>query len=311
MWARCLTGRFVMGWRNRMSPPFVGIGMRGWSGTLGAVVAAAVLVGCGQPIVTTSGEPAADPYDGPMRLPQDFGDRASVVERGGAAVRALECDTVPYSGGGGDYGGGLETVQDGPAEALENWLEEQGVFTVPDGGYRVEREDDGRVLLSYDVEGRTRAAVVVADGVRDWRDRVGWGVESWAGCDPVELPEEILDALGVEVWEDGEGGSVPVGTVRSYEDWCDLPGVAVVEVGPEWRRDQQWWRDPDGDVSEGVARGYEADATLPADAEGTGWQRDGRELWLVPDRSAAYLVSTKDPGAIERWPASQGLACAD
>jgi hypothetical protein len=269
-----------------------------------------LLTACGEPVVTTSDEPAANAYKGPMRLPQDFGDRASVTERGGAAARALECDTVPYSGGGGDYDGGLETVQDGPADALENWLEKQSVFSVPDSGYRVEREDDNRVLLSYDVEGYTKAAVVVADAVRDSQDRTGWGVESWAGCDPVELPEEILDAVGAQVWEDGDGGPVPVAKVRSYENWCDLVGVTVVQVGPEWRRDQQWWRDPDGQVSEGLARRYEADAALPADAEGTGWHRDGRELWLVPGGSAAYLVSTTNPADVERWPASQGLACA-
>lgn len=293
-----------------MAWPFVERGVRGWSGVVGTVVAVAFLTGCGEPVVTTSDEPATDPYRGPMRLPQDFGDRASVAERGGAAARALQCDTVPYSGGGGDYDGGLETVQDGPADALQDWLEEQGVVSVPDSGYRVEREADGRVLLSYDIAGNTKAAVVVADEVRDWRDRTGWGVESWAGCDPVELPGEILDAVGAEVWEDGDGRPVPVAKVRSYGDWCGVSDVTVLQVGPEWRRDQQWWRDPEGHVSSGLARRYEADAVLPADAEGTGWQRDGRELWLVPDGSAAYLVSTADADDVERWPASRGLACA-
>ena len=281
----------------------------GWAGTLGIVVAAACLVGCGAPAVTTAGEPAASPYAGPLQLPQNFRDRASVAERGGAATRALECTTVAYAGGGGAYDGGLETVQDSPTKALENWLEEEFVVTVPDHGYRVEREDEGRVLLSYDVEGRTKAAVVVAEGVRDWRDRTGWGVESWAGCDPVELPEEILDALEVEVWEDKGGQPVPVAKVRSYEDWCDLPGVTEVQVGPEWRR-QLWRRDPDGQASAKGARGYTSDAALPADAQGTGWHQDGRELWLVPDRSAAYLVSTADPDDVERWPAGNGSSCA-
>ncbi len=249
-----------------------------------------------------------------MSLPQDFGDRASVRERGGAAAGALECATVPYSGGGGDYvDGGLESVQDSPAEALENWLEQQAVPTMPETGYRVEREEDDRVLLSYDVAGRTRAAVVVADGIRDWGDRTGWGVESWAGCDPVELPDEILAALGVEVWQDADGEPVPVARVHSFEDWCDLAGVTVVQVGPEWRRDQRWWRDPTGQLSDGVAGGvarYRADAALPPQAEATGWHRDGRELWLVPDRTAAYLVSSEDPDDVERWPAAQDLSCA-
>jgi hypothetical protein len=311
IWAGVVVGRLVRCW-NRIALAVVQRGVRGCSKAVGSLVAAAFLAGCGQSVVTTSGVPAADPYDGPMSVPQDFSDRASVAERGGAAARALECETVPFSGGGGDYvDGGLETVQDGPAEALENWLEKQGVFTIPDSGYRIEREEGGRVLLSYDVAGRTKAAVVVANEVRDWEDRTGWGVESWAGCDPVELPEQILDALGTSAWKDEDGGLVPVAKVRSYEDWCDLSGVTVVEVGPQWRRDQQWWRDPDGQLSDGLARRYKAGSELPADAKGTGWHRNGRELWLVPDGSAAYLVSTVNPQDVERWPASQGLACAD
>ena len=246
-----------------------------------------------------------------MRVQQDFGDRASVAARGGAAARALECETVAYAGGGGDYvDGGLETVQDSPAQALENWLDEQFVATMPGAGYRVERRDDGRVLLSYDVDGRTRAAVVVADGIRDWRDTTGWGVESWAGCDPIELPEEILDAMEVTVWQDARGDPVPVARVHSFDDWCDLSGVTVVQVGPEWRRDQRWWRDPTGQLSVQGAQRCEANAELPADAEPTGWHQEHRELWLVPDRSAAYLVSTKDPDDVERWPTAQGLSCA-
>jgi hypothetical protein len=280
-----------------------------WNSVVAALVVVAVS-GCGQPVVTSAGEPVSDPYDGPMFLPQDFRDRASVRERGGAAARALECETVAYSGGGGDYDSGLATVQDDAAAALENWLEEDPVFTVPDSGYRVERQDDDRVLLSYDIHGRTRVAVVVAEGVSDWRDRTGWGVESWAGCDPVELPEEILDAVGVEVWEDAEGERVPVARVHSLDDWCDLSGVTVVQVGPEWRRDQRWYRDPTGQLSARGAHRYSADAELPPDAEATGWHRDGRELWLVPDRSAAYSVSIEDPGDVERWPAAQALSCA-
>lgn len=277
-----------------------------------AVVAALTLSACGgqSAVVTTSGDPVADPYDGPMSASQSFRDRASVAERGGAAVRALECETVPYDGGGGDYvDGGLESVQDSPAEALANWLEEEPFLVMPEEGYRIEREDPDRVLLSYDRDGRTRAAVIVADGIHDWADHTGWGVESWAACDPVELPDDILDALDVELWQDAEGEVVPVARVRSYDDWCDLAGVTVVQVGPEWRRDQRWYRDPEQQLGQG-ARRYRAEATLPAEAEATGWRRDGRELWLVPDRSAAYLVSTEDPDDVEQWPRIGDLSCA-
>lgn len=282
-----------------------------WPHAIAAVAAAVALGGCGAPVVNSSGESAANPYEGPMSLPQTFGDRASVSERGGAAARALECETVPYSGGGGAYQDGLETVQHDPTKALKNWLENEGVVTIPSAGYQVEREDDHRVLLSYDVDGRTRAAVVVADQIRDWRDRTGWGVESWAGCDPIELPAKLIDALGVEVWQKQDGHPVPIARIMTYDDWCGLSGVTVVHVGPEWRRDQTWWRDPSGRVSGKLARGYEAHATLPADAKATGWRQDDRELWMVKDQSAAYLVSTTDPQDVQRWPASSSSSCPD
>ncbi len=58
----------------------------------------------------------------------------------------------------------------------------------PDHGYRVERAERDRVLYSYDVDGRTKVAVVVA---KDQRDRPGWGPETNASCDPAELPESL------------------------------------------------------------------------------------------------------------------------
>ena len=55
---------------------------------------------------------------------------------------------------------------------------------------------------------------------------------------------------------------------------------------------------------------YLGDASLPGDAEDTGFHRDGRELWLVPSREAAYLVDLDDPADVERWPAStQPIGC--
>jgi hypothetical protein len=61
-------------------------------------------------------------------------------------------------------------------------------FSTPSDGYAVEREQDGRVLFSYDVDGRTKVSMFAAQGVRDWSGDEGWGVRTWAQCDPSELP---------------------------------------------------------------------------------------------------------------------------
>lgn len=133
------------------------------------------LAGCGASTVVVSGDPVASPYDGPMSQPVDHHDKATVMERSGPAGRAVECDGRPYNGGSGDYNSGLESVQSNATAALKNWLDNEAwAYQVPATGYRVEREDGGRVLFSYDVGERTKIAFIAAAGVRDYNDDDGW-----------------------------------------------------------------------------------------------------------------------------------------
>ena len=267
------------------------------------VLALLVLAGCGEIQVD---EIPSGAYDGPMHVEVDHGDRASVLERSGAAGLALECDFEPYAGGSGDYDSGLESVQGDAGAALSNWLTEEFV-RLPDDGYRVERSDDGRVLVSYDVDGRTRIAVVAAQGITDWNGDEGWGVETWAQCDPAELPAAVTEDLGMEVWTTSAGDRVPVTRITSYAgpehcDWQDITFLTLED-------DQQFLRDTTGELRRWSATTYDADAVLPRDATDTGFERDGRHLWLATD--AAYLVSTEDPMDVERWPAAkERIGCA-
>jgi hypothetical protein len=277
------------------------------SAVLVLATAAVLLAGCGSlpssPAgLVVDGEPVATPYAGPMDLPVSHRDRASVRERSGAAGRALECDRAPYDGGGADYDSGLASVQDSAAEALENLLREDG-RQVPGEGYRVEREDGGRVLLSYDVAGRTKVAFVAVDGVRDFNGDEGWGIEAWAQCDPAELPSAVTEALGIGVWQDRSGTRVPVARIRSFPGpaHCDWQDLTFLLLGAEATADQ-YIRDPAGKLTDLLRFAYDAHADLPAGATDTGLHRDGRELWLAPDRAAAYLVSVDDPADVELWP---------
>lgn len=276
---------------------------------LGAL--AFLLAGCGSagPVVVRA-DPTVVPYDGPMTLPLDHSDDAGVAARSGAAGRALECAGTPYDGGGADYGdSGLESVQKDAERALRNYFEEEGVsWGMPADGYRVERRDGDRVLFSYDVGGHTKAAVIAADHVRDWRKHTGWGVESWAQCDPAEFPAEFTDHLELSVWTDAAGNRVPVTKVTSWRgpEHCDWQDITFLEIGSEATQptDEEYLRDTSGVLADFLDGAYDAHAVLPARATDTGWRHGGRELWLVPDRSAAYLVSTDDPTDVERWPAS-------
>jgi hypothetical protein len=258
------------------------------------------------------------PYSGPMRLPQDFSDDASVLARAGAAGGALECDAAPYSGGGGAYDDGLESVKGSPNLALRNYFEEEFVGAqLPVTGYRIEREDNDRVLFSYDVEGRTKVAFIVADGITDYNGDRGWGVESRAACDPSELPAKVTDELGIGVWQDRSGDRLPVTTVMSYQgaDHCDWEDITFLTLGedPNSRQPaaEQYVRDTAGKLTDHLRATFDAHASLPADTEDTGYQRDGRQLWLAPDRDAAYLVRLGRLDEVERWPAATELiGCA-
>ncbi len=224
-----------------------------------------------------------------------------------SAERALECDGEPYRSGRGDYDDGLATVQDFPETALVDYFTE-ALFSgeLPRNGYRVERREDGRALLSYDVDGRTKVAVVAADGMRDFNGTTGWGVETWAQCDLAEFPATFTEAIGTGVWQDARGRRVPTARVRSFQgaehcEWQDVTYL-VVRVGG---RERWFLRDTTGGEFDRLLRTtFDPSASLPADATDTGYRRDGRALWLTDD--AAYLVRLDDPRDVERWPAPKG-----
>ena len=269
------------------------------------------LSACGQPVTVDS--TVDRPYEGPMYVKPDFSDRATARERSGAAGRALECDGAPYEGGGGDYAdGGLVSVQSDAREALENHQEEAGLLDVPRDGFVVERVDGGRVLFSFDVDEQTKVAYIAADGIRDYNDDVGWGIEAWASCDPAEFPDRVTDDLGIRVWHDQQGDRVPVSRITHYPgpEHCDWQDITFLSLG-DGRT--QYLGDRNGEFAgQGLlTTTYDGDAELPNDATDTGYEYDNWHLWLAADRSAAYVVDVADPSRAERWPAAKDMiACA-
>src|SRR5919106_4438864 len=270
------------------------------------VIAAVLLAGCGSEadsggLVVDRGVSATPRYDGPLDP--------------GPAVRALECDgKTPYQRGDGVYDDGLATVQESGEAALDDYMREAGLsFSTPADGYAVERDEGGRVLFSYDVDGRTKVSIFAADGVRDWNHDEGWGIRVWAQCDPSELPPDITDDLNIGVWQDDSGRRVPVTRIQSFQgaEHCDWTDITFLLVGPEQKAD--WYvRDTAGaGLSELLRTTFTADAALPEGATDTGLRRDGRQLWIGPDEEAAYLMSLDDAHDVERWPAAkQPIRCA-
>lgn len=274
------------------------------------------LAGCGtSTVVSVQDDPVPSPYDGPMSVPADPGDEEKpVLERSGAAGLALECDGAPYNGGTSDYvEGDLYEIADTPERALENYLDGEGpVYMLPTAGYRFEREDDGRVLFSYDVGRRTKVAFIVADGVRNYDDETGWGVETWAQCDPAELPDEFTEQADIRVWTDEEGRRVPTTSIKSFHgaEHCDWQDITFIHLGPPERL-QQFVGEGAGELGDLLRSTYDGSAKLPDHATDTGFRREGRELWVTEERDAAYLVSVDDPNDVERWPAAEEpILCA-
>jgi hypothetical protein len=281
----------------------------------GTVVAVAVLLlaGFGSSKVVVEGNLVSSPYDGPMSLPLDHSDGAPVMARAGAAGRALECDGRAYDGGGADYDSGLASFQDSAGAALENlFKEDRPSSQLPLEGYRVEREDGGRVLLPYDVHEKTKVAFVVSDDIGDYDGGKGWGVEAWAQCDPAELPASVTEALDIEVWHDASGARVPLATIRSFRGpkHCDWQNITFLRLGPEATADE-YLRDPTGELAAYVTATYDATSALPLGAKDTGFHHYGRQLWLSAGRDAAYLVSMHEPNDVQRWPAAtRPIGCA-
>jgi hypothetical protein len=271
---------------------------------LAAVAVLAAACASSTPVIVKGSAPPI-PYSGPLYLPMGNGDATLT---GGAAGRALECDHAQYTGGRPDYQDGLLDVGSSYGRALANFLREGGL---PSSGYRLEREDGSRVLISWDVAGRTKIAFVLKEGVRDYRHRLGWGVEAFASCDPAEFPPAVAAALGFGVWRDRHDKPVPITIVQSFPHvaFCSYRGTDSLRVG-SGAAARTYVRDPAHVLTHYLTTRFEEHATRPADAVDSGYHRDGRELWFAADRAVAYLVSVASPADVEAWPAARpDVAC--
>jgi hypothetical protein len=270
-------------------------------------------VGCGTEtegdMVVEGASPPPSPYSGPLYIPgrdwdEERDDRSELIDTG-AAARALECDWEIYSAGGSEpwsEGDGGETPEDG----LKAYFE----IEQPDGpreGFRVEREEGGRVLYSYDVDGRTKMAVIVA---KDRKNRPGWGPETSASCDPAEFPASYTDSKEYEVWTDRNGRRVPITRISSSAgaEHCDWQKAHFLETG-EGRNRRLYARDPDGVLGDEMLEApYRGDVTMPADAKDTGYRLREWQLWLTDDKNTAYVRTS---AGVEAWPqVKKGMGCA-
>jgi hypothetical protein len=249
-----------------------------------------VAAGCG-PGPAVEAEPVADRYDGPLHVASG---------RAGAAGQVVECATRTAGGREEEpYVGESGTT---PHAALEDLFMAE-LLSWPLDAFHVERSDADRVLYTVRAGGHPRMAAVVHLGRTSEGRR--WFIESWARCDFAELPAALTDAVDVLVWSDGDGDRVPTQEVVSYPgpQHCDWQSMTFLKTGGH-----TYVRASTPDLRDFFAEPYDPARPLPADAVDTGFERDGRHLWLSPDRQRAYVG---DRTSVELWPATtQHLGCA-
>jgi hypothetical protein len=272
-----------------------------------AVLTVVTVAGCGgapRPDLVVKGTPPASAYGGPLYVPTrqtDASGPRALRLASGAAGRALECDGEIFEGSGPDGWSepeGGRTPQDGLRLFFD--MVQPGL---PDHGWRVERRAGQRVLYSYDVGGRTKAAVVVA---KDQKNRPGWGPETNASCDPAEFPAAFAAAQGWEVWTDRHGRRVPVSRLTSSAGpaHCGWQSAHFLDLDGT-----TYARDPDGALGDELLTApYRGRVRMPADARDTGYRYRDRRLWLTPDHATAYV---RTPDGVEAWPRlEEGVGCA-
>lgn len=270
------------------------------------LTAALLLTACGRGVVIDA-VPQAPPYEGPLYVEVTAAPDDQEADHSGAAGRVVDCDgpSVGYS----EQQPYADSVSRSPVAALERELRQptRGASS----GLREARRETDRVLYVYEVGGRVRQAVIVHRGPAIGGD-VGWHAESWARCDWAELPPALADALGIEVWTDRSGRRVPTSRLSSSRgpehcDWQDMTFLSL--HGGDLEDGESYVEHPDADLyPDYFTVAYTALSRLPAGARDTGYERNGRHLWLAPDHSRAYVGTTH---SVAVWPrVIQPLGCA-
>jgi len=258
-----------------------------------------VVAGCGTPTEPSAEGPPPSSF-GPLYLSRGEAEHPEA----GAAGDVVECDTWG-SGGFSDeavYADGATATT--PEKALDvaagEWL-----FNGPRDGLRRVADEGDRVLYVLEVDGEVKQAVVVRDGpATEGAGGDGWYVESWALCDPVELPRSFTDEIGLQVWTDTAGRPVPTTELEAWRgpEHCDWQAMTFLRVG---RRTYV------GNLAEELERyavePFRRHTELPADAVDTGYRRDGDRLWLAADRKVAYVGTPEEArsGDVELWPSTE------
>ena len=256
--------------------------------------------GCGEE-VGVGGGPAEQTYDGPLYVTRDKATHA----RGGAAGDVVNCTTWGQGGFNDQDVYSEGATARSPERALEVARSEMGFGGVQEG-LVVAKEEEDRILYVVEVGGQVKQAVIVRDGpATEGAGGAGWYVESWAHCDPSELPRSFTDSIGQQIWTDSAEHAVPTTTIESWigSKHCDWQSMTFLYLDKA-----VYVREPQPELAEYFAEPYVEHAELPSNAISTGFERNGQRLWLSADEQQAFVGTEAD---VEGWPRTvQPLECS-
>lgn len=242
------------------------------------------------PVVDLSERPVADNSDPALGA--------------GAAADFVDCEHGIWQGGGamdfGPRGSGPD-----PDAALEDMIE-QGTLGIPDDGFMAVGRDDDRILYVYEVGGIPKASLVIVDSSKvDIDSEDLWAIEAFASCDLAEFDPSTDGSSPRDVWENADGVRVPTSVISSARgpQHCGWESATFLRFDGK-----SYVSDPAGVLSDaGLVVPFDDDAELPSDSIDTGYQREGRRVWLSSDRTVAFIV-TGD--SVEAWPsATDEIVC--
>lgn len=238
-----------------------------------ALVAALMLVACGNPPSPTGG-PTASPDPTHEPLGTSLADTSPVP----GPVDMLECD-----GPASEVGGAGEEISmqvaggDTPQEALEAFLA-SSPWVIPRAGYEPMAQAGDRYAYAFSVDDEVKVVVVVSSRFAHLID-AAFAADELRSCASGEFGADADFGDGRRAWIEPETGHV-IHDIAGPSH-CDWQTARLMHLQhPDGSLDRQYVRDPNGVLSgwpllDGYAEGVE----LPDDATDSGYRSpEGFEL---------------------------------
>ena len=207
----------------------------------------------------------------------------------------LGCDG-PMASIGGEVSDGIarDVIGATSGEAVAAFLAQPSPYGgLPIRGFMELHLDAHWATYGHLVDGRIRAILVTSD-LAQGRDP-GWAVVGLRACDPSEFDPSIPLTYAITIWTDSSGSRVPTTVIFSAPGpgHCMWESATFLMLGKV-----TYLRDPEGLSGYWTKPRFDSTATLPPNAQDSGYRSGGGALWIVPGGDA-YLVYI-DHG--ERWP---------